>query len=215
MTKKLAKENHPDLNPHLPSHITQSKMSELINAYTMLMDDELFIHKVGADNRVALACEMFTLEELQMDRFHHVYSIRIRFSNNNNNDDDDDDNNSSDVDIHHDRLKEYSSSFDLVSNNNNHHQTVPIDQIFNRNDSISDVKRQLQSLYQKNWGLEGRKLDRDKIAIGWEIACEMNKHDDGDGGNNDTSLEVMSYHLFLHSYGISDGDIIHAVIRKE
>ena len=56
-------------------------MSELINAYTMLMDDELFIHKVGADNRVALACEMFTLEELRMDRFHHVYSIRIRYSN--------------------------------------------------------------------------------------------------------------------------------------
>ncbi len=170
-------------------------MSELIHAYDQLMDDD-FLGRVG-DGRVALACEMFTLQELKMDRFHDVYPIRIRYEDN---------------------IGSSSSSGDNVDcNSTKNGATLSdvstfhfIEHVAHPDDSVSDIKRQLQSLYQHDWGLGGRRLDRDNLATGWEIVSSGKRND----GENDQSLEVMSYHLFLHSYGIIDGDVIHAVIRK-
>ena len=94
-----------------------------------------------------------------------------------------------------------------------------IDWIVHPEDSISDVKRQLQPLFKVEWGLMGRKVDRDKIRTGWEIVCKdartqrsnkakddngddtKAKCGDADDGHHDDLL-VMSYHLFLHSYDI-------------
>jgi len=57
-------------------------MIEIIQAYSQLMDDDFIRAKFG-DERVALPCEMFTLDELKLDRMHNVYSIRVLFENEN------------------------------------------------------------------------------------------------------------------------------------
>ena len=55
-----------------------------------------------------------------------------------------------------------------------------------------------------DWGLQGRRLDRDQLAQGWEIVKLM----------DDQSLTVLSYHLFLHSYDIDHGRVLYAIVKK-
>ena len=50
-------------------------MAELIDAYNLLLDDDL-VGRVG-ESRVALACEMYTIEELRVGRFYDLHSMRI------------------------------------------------------------------------------------------------------------------------------------------
>ena len=59
-------------------------------------------------------------------------------------------------------------------------------------DSVSVLKRHIQAMFQAEWGLSDRRLDRDGIATGWELV-------------NDIDGSILSYHLFLSSYGIKDG----------
>ena len=86
-------------------------------------------------------------------------------------------------------------------------------------DSVSDLKRMIQERYEEEWGLLGRRLDRDKIRTGWELICFNRKNESNDNASDqDPRLGqdslVMSYHLFLRSYDIQHGDIIHAVVRR-
>mmetsp|Transcript_19165 Transcript_19165/g.23583 ORF Transcript_19165/g.23583 Transcript_19165/m.23583 type:complete len:291 (-) Transcript_19165:1751-2623(-) len=189
--RMLAKKYHPDLNPELPSHISQAKMSELISAYDQLMNDD-FLGRVG-DGRVALACEMFTLEELKIDRFHDVHAIRIRYHQS-----------ESSSNIIDDNRKDKNIKPGTPTMTTSDVSTI-IEIDAHPDDSVSDIKRQLQSIYLSEWGLDGRRLDRDNIATGWELVCKNIVTD---------SIEVMSYHLFLNSYDILGGDIIHAIVRK-
>ena len=73
-------------------------------------------------------------------------------------------------------------------------------------DSISDLKRYIQSKYAATWGIEDRRRDRDGLYLGWELVCR--KKNDSDVNS------VLSYHLFLDSYDINDGDILHSIVRK-
>jgi len=243
--RKLAKKYHPDLNPQLPPDLSQAKMSELIQAYDQLMDDDGgFSSRVG-DARVALACEMFTLDELRINRLHDVYSFRIVYEE-------------------EEEEEEYSECDDIGGDGGNDddgdksmmQSTKPTTTEVNPisimelkahpDDSISDLKRQIQVSFMEEWGLTGRRLDRDKIATGWELikvitaprgddgatALRDDSIDDQTEGvveeeatttdyrhtdaadSKEASLGVMSYHLFLHSYDIRHGDVIHAVVRK-
>jgi len=189
--RKLAKQYHPDLNPQLPPSLSQKRMSEIIQAYNQLMDDG-FLSRVG-DARVALACEMFTLDELRIDRFHDVYSFRILYEES-------------------DTYSEKIEFRDTMRTEVNPIHTVEL--MAHPDDSISDLKRKIQSLFKEEWGLSGRRVDRDNIATGWEMV----KLNTGKGetclNSGDTLLLVMSYHLFLHSYDIQHGDVIYAVVRK-
>jgi len=242
--RKLAKKYHPDLNPQLPPDLSQAKMSELIQAYDQLMDDDGgFSSRVG-DARVALACEMFTLDELRINRLHDVYSFRIVYEE--------------------EEEEEYSECDDIGGDGGNDddgdksmmQSTKPTTTEVNPisimelkahpDDSISDLKRQIQVSFMEEWGLTGRRLDRDKIATGWELikvitaprgddgatALRDDSIDDQTEGvveeevtttdyrhtdaadSKEASLGVMSYHLFLHSYDVRHGDVIHAVVRK-
>lgn len=214
--RKLAKQYHPDLNPQLSPDISQGKMSEIIQAYDQLMDDDGgFSSRVG-DARVALACEMFTLEELRIDRLHDLYTFRIIYDTHCRTDTNNDNDNSETLSVY-DRTAEGSS----VEIN-----PFPIMELdAHPDDSISDLKRQIQSSFMEEWGLSGRRLDRDRIATGWELikvvqlahekegtAADRITNANADGSED--SLAVMSYHLFLHSYDIQHGDLIHAVVRK-
>ena len=171
-------------------------MTEIINAYNQLMDDD-FYGRVG-DGRVALACELYTLKELKMDRIHDVYKIRVNY----------------DVyDESNDPSGLSSSKENCINSEKN--EFISNEYVIEINahpeDSISDLKRNLQSRHLEEWGLEGRRLDRDQLSTGWEIVCRDRKSEDE---NDQDSIKVMSYHLFLYSYGILHGDIIWAVVRK-
>jgi len=181
-------------------------MAEIIQAYEQLLDDDFLGVKVG-DGRVALACEMFTLEELKMDSLHDVYSIRILFED----DIDDDENN---LDVNDDTFSKsgISDTIEITSEFLMEMKTHP-------EDSVSDLKRMIQDRYEEEWGLLGRRLDRDKIRTGWELICFNRKNESKDNASDqdprlDQDSLVMSYHLFLRSYDIQHGDIIHAVVRK-
>lgn len=177
--RRLAKIYHPDINGDLEKIDAETKMSEIIEAYDQLMNDD-FGSKVR-DSQVAFACEIYTIDELKMDRLYDVYAIKLNFEG-------------EDIDEKFSQAASNFTSFDISEDS-------ILEIVVHPNDSVSDLKRTIQSLYIDEWGLVNRKLDRDKIATGWELVSKK-------------SGEVLSYHLFLHSYGIRNKDIVYAVVKK-
>ena len=200
-------------------------MTEIIQAYSQLMDDDFLGAKFG-DGRVALACEMFTLDELKMDRMHNVYSIRVLFQNEN----EEVDGNSTGEDAY--STSRISGSGASEESDVNDVSTQTITQIVaHPEDSVSDLKRFVQEKNEENWGLMERRMDRDQIRTGWELVCQDRRAELSESSRADSNLTkiklngkegqkeeqeqlVMSYHLFLHSYRIRHGDLIHAVVRR-
>lgn len=179
-------------------------MAEIINAYNQLMDDD-FYGRVG-DGRVALACELYTLNELKMDRTHDVYKIRVNYEV------DGESNDSTGLSFSSSHDRDVSKEKSIITEKKEFISNEYVIEInAHPEDSISDLKRNLQSRYLEEWGLEGRRLDRDQLSTGWEIVCRDRYSEDE---NDQDAIEVMSYHLFLHSYGILHGDTIWAVVRK-
>ena len=184
-------------------------MAELIQAYQQLMDNDndLFGGTKVGDSRVALACEIFTLDELKEDLIHDVHALRILYNS--------------------DYTVKRKSNLEKEEMSNAREVSVQsiVEVAAHPDDSISDVKRELQGMYLEDWGLEERRLDRDQIATGWELVCSTGTYLTCMGedeiaricgeNKNDTSLHVMSYHLFLQSYGVQHGDIIHAIVRRK
>ena len=203
--RRLAKVYHPDLNPNnLSLEECESLMSELVEAYERLTnkDEDAFLDniRVGSSNKVALACELYSVEELILDRFHEVYTLRIECEN---------------------------EAEDAVSNEENHNEgageeplssslpqaacsiTIPFQA--HPGDSIMDLKERLESEFGTDWGLTN--------CLGWELLSVKRNHPTSDGNNEDPTTvannnEVLSYHLFLDDYQIDHGDTIYAVVRK-
>ena len=80
--RRLAKVYHPDLNRDNETRSREeceSRMAELVDAYERLLsgdaDDFLENIRVGASSRVALACELCSVEELELDRLHDVHAL--------------------------------------------------------------------------------------------------------------------------------------------
>ena len=67
-----------------------------------------------------------------------------------------------------------------------------------RYDSVADIKRELQERYGEDWGLLGRALDRDGVAVGWELV------------HNAT---VLCPNYLLGDYAVASGDTVEAVVR--
>ena len=189
--RRLAKIYHPDLNTTHSRSESEVRMAELIDAYDHLMDDD-FGSRIG-DSRLALACGMYTIPELRIDRLHNVYSLKLKLI-----DDGEEVNRVADPALS-DQDVPCSESERLASKDVSTHPLMEIEA--HPHDSVSDLKRHIQSNFEAEWGLFDRRLDRDGIATGWELV-------------NDADGSILSYHLFLSSYGIKDGDIIHAVVRK-
>ena len=188
--RRLAKRNHPDLNPAQPRKECEAAMTEIIDAYDRLMDGD-FAGRVGT-SRVALACEMYSIPELRLDLLHDVYSMRLALDSGDNESDlrGGADNPSGDM------------GGSATSCSSTEISTQPMLEIVaHPEDSVSDLKRSIQSRFSEEWGMSCRMLDRDGIATGWEVVS----------GNDGT---VLSYHLFLSSYGLKDGDVVHAVILR-
>ena len=186
------------------------------------MDDDFLGAKVG-DGRVALACEMFTLDELRTDRMHNVYSIRVLFES------EEADGDSADA-YSQSGMKEDQRYIGTIKEPDSYHvstQTI-INIVTHPEDSVSDLKRVIQEKYEDSWGLMERRKDRDQIRTGWELICHDRRREESENSRTnskqkrikvtakreDEEQSVMSYHLFVHSYRIRHGDLIHAVVRK-
>ena len=183
--RKLVKIYHPDLNPSINSAWSTVKMTEITEAYDLLMDEDYSTR--WGDNSVAMACEIYTLQELKASPAFQVHAIRIMYSN---------------------EAKEY-SSLPIIPDHQSLHSETLVQILTDPHDSVSDLKRTIQAMKYAEWGLQGRALDRDKVARGWDIGV---RNTDTDAANLD-SLTVLSYHLFLHSYNIQHGDIIYAILK--
>jgi len=179
------------------------------------------------------------MDELRSGSMRHVfdiYSFRLIFDDDSSTDCDDD---IYDVEIHDDATTTYnetegktvivedSGACDDNINNSQKHYHLDSNPIIplraHPDDSISDLKRHIQSNYADTWGLDGQRLDRDGLHLGWELVyCGNNNelnNDFSSGGsgtsNNDGGdTDVLSYHLFVHSYGIRNGDVLHAVVKR-
>lgn len=208
--RNLAKLHHPDLNRRLldddndgVDDDNENTMARLVNAYETLMSKYSSSYLSDAtDSRVALACEIYTVDELRNSPLFDVYAFRVNYS-------EDDDYNSN----RNDDAEEGSEKIQTPTTSNEIHldpyPVIPIDA--HPQDSISDLKRFIQSKYATVWGLEDRKRDRDGLYLGWELVYRSNYDTDS---NSVHAHSVLSYHLFLESYGVNDGDILHAVVRK-
>ena len=198
--RSLAKLHHPDLNRRLFSEDNDddmiddnNTMTKLVNAYETLMEKYSASYlSTATDSRVALACEVYTIEELKSSPVFDVYTFRISFSEHDVN-----------TECHNDDATETLSFDDQNHKQLDPHPVLPI--TAHPQDSISDLKRYIQSKYAAAWGLEDRRRDRDGLYLGWELVCRKN--------NSDVN-SVLSYHLFLDSYDINDGDILHSIVRK-
>jgi len=232
--RKLVKQYHPDLNPDLAPSVSQTKVAEIIEAYAQLTDDDYLQGiKIGSDNRVALAAEIYTIEELKLDRFHDVYTIRILYHY------DDEQLIKQQQGEEGNGEGEMAEKTDAAVVGDTTTRVIGpletqlsaetfIEILAHPDDSVSDLKRAIQEKYETEWGLRGRKKDRDNIRMGWELLCidrigeqHYLKNTSKSSSNNNkkkmmTNQEhlVMSYHLFLNSYDIRHKDLIYAVVRK-
>lgn len=162
-------------------------MTELIFAYDMLMDDDYGSTGVG-DSRVALACEMYTIDELRLNRLYDVYTLQILYDDNN---------------------KEIRNSYDdtkvdYPTKEQDYYELTNIQttQIFaHPDDSVLDLKRHLQESFAERWDLSERKSNRYQIATDWELVAGI------DGS-------ILGNHLFLHDYAIKNNDLIHAIVLQ-
>ena len=226
---QLAKKYHPDLRMHhrrddgddddddgvVVGRGGDRIMAELIAAYESLTNGHDDDFRTGGNSRVALACEAYTLDELRgMRRAFDVRSFRVEFGGNRSNDDATEESENvmdgtSALDPSNRRPRDDGNSgiLDPVP-------VLPLD--VHPEDSISDLKRHIQTRYAEEWGLGigGQRVDRDGLYLGWELVYCGND-DDGDGRNGKGYGTVLSYHLFLSSYGIREGDLVHAVVGRK
>ena len=90
--RTLAKLHHPDLNRRLFSEDSNDNiiddnntMAKLLNAYETLMEKYSASYlSTATDSRVALACEIYTIEELKSSPVFDVYTFRISYSEHDN-----------------------------------------------------------------------------------------------------------------------------------
>jgi hypothetical protein len=146
-------------------------MNTILSAYEAILSSK---DELSVDNRVSMACEVMTL--IQLRRTHNVFAVEI---------------------CYHDILST-SPSYNTCTEMS---QLILYKCVVHPDDSISDVKRHLESLYSLEWGLDSRRLDRFGLAVGWELVL------DGD------PLEILGNHWFLNTYQIENGHILYAVVR--
>ena len=224
--RKLVKIYHPDLNPgnrHLEE--CESLMSELVEAYERLLknnedeDDFLENIRVGASNKVALACELYSVDELTRDNFHEVYPLRMEYAK--------DEIEATETQKETDLCPSNKPTEKKLDNSSSLPQSTSslfaISVGAHPRDSVLDLKERLESEFGSDWGLEN--------CIGWELLTfntksmrnsknkntnhrGNNSRDDEDSSTIAVHNEVFSYHLFLEDYGIRHGDTIYAVVRK-
>jgi hypothetical protein len=148
-------------------------MSEILAAY-----EDVMFGTTAVDPRVAFACEVLTLQQLR--RTHDVRTVQVLYHDPGN------------------RLEQHPE----VENGTDLSRVVTYPLVVRKDDSVSDMKHSLQTLYGTDWGLDLNRTDRYGLASGWEVV------QDGE------PLNILGNHFFLDGYGIEHGDWLYAVIRR-
>jgi len=248
--RALAKQYHPDLSIHNDSEDANHSeeverrrkrsrkeseilMSELIEAYGILMSNYDSSLPSNLSNRVALACEMFTIKELEMDRNYSVYNIRIKYDIEKNG-------------INEDVTGQNGNIGDSMDGDNdneeNYHTSLSSEVVYeieaHPEDSVADLKRLIQNEFSTHWPelslkeeeRTEKKKDRDGIYVGWELVSSARKTKNNSSGavascdnsTDDTSNpitfrdeQILGSHFFLTDYYIQHNDVIHAVILRD
>jgi hypothetical protein len=216
LPSQLAKRHHPDLRMHRSDDDDDGGsrgdgiMKGLIAAYESLINghDGLQSSFSGGNSRVAIACQTYTVDELRgMRRAFDVYSFRIEFDNRSN------------VAMESEKVKDGSVLDGMDSSHacdySRYLDPYPVLPLkVHPDDSISDMKRHIQNQYAEDWGLGvvDEKVDRDGLYQGWEMVYGINGEEESRNGKS--CGNVLSYHLFLNSYGIREGDLVHAVVGR-
>jgi len=189
--RSLAKEYHPDRNES--AHASQ-KMAEIIEAYDALVGGDLAGRM--SSGSLVWSIEALSVEELREDGRYDVYALRLALeealleplpgTNQAV------DSFSIDHGCNSGEVRETESDLQPVE------AIVPV--VASLDDSVLDLKRQLQADHGQEWGISDRPIGRDKVSSGWELVF--------DGS-------ALGYHLFLHDYGLFHGALLHAVVRCE
>eukprot|EP00559_Dactyliosolen_fragilissimus_P000974 CAMPEP_0184858628 /NCGR_PEP_ID=MMETSP0580-20130426/3716_1 /TAXON_ID=1118495 /ORGANISM="Dactyliosolen fragilissimus" /LENGTH=221 /DNA_ID=CAMNT_0027354879 /DNA_START=398 /DNA_END=1063 /DNA_ORIENTATION=- len=219
----MAKKYHPDLNPNIPKETSEHIMSKLIDAHQILISEDESNQSIG-NNKVALACEIYSLSDLKLDRFHDVHKLRILY--------------------HQTPPPDESNPISSKESSKTELKQLQIEPIFeihaHPDDSVSDLRRNLQESFMEQFHLQDRCLDREQIAIGWEVVLPTPNCYDYDDQNIDevdhdrlecrigtrtsfktdtsssppSSLTILSNHLFLWNYNIRHQDILYVIVNN-
>jgi hypothetical protein len=208
-------------------------MSDILAAYQSLLAPDFG----GADSRVAIACEIMTLDDLKRDRKRHsVYTIQVLYD-----DDDEGSKGATGLDEEEEEQQQQrplqderavvvddgatlSSSTTMVPSNS---ETV-YQIVVHPDDSVMDFKQELQRTYGAQWGLDQKRQDRHGLAMAWEVVTvasdESTPTDTVDRGNssaededdvNQDELLILGNHWFLYTYHVEHGDLVHAIVRTD
>ncbi|GMI30600.1 hypothetical protein TeGR_g2135 [Tetraparma gracilis] len=191
--RALAKEHHPDLVG--PGH--EAEMAALLSAYHDALED-LGGDTQGGGSKICTDAEIFTVQEMHaMDGFDvRVFTIALDEAAALGAGEQPSPNSASPPPppplppppLASDESGALASSIPSLG-------VVPASLY----DSVSDLKRDLQSLHSSSLDLENRPLDRDGLFEGWEVVH---------GGR------ALSYHLFLEDYEVGHGDEMHVVVER-
>ena len=78
-------------------------------------------------------------------------------------------------------------------------------------DSVADLKRDLQGRFGERWSLAGRRRDRERLAVGWELVGDLAPRRAGSAGGG---LCVLGNTFFVGDYGVRSGETLFAVVRR-
>ena len=175
----------------MPEAEASGLMAELVEAHDALLDED-FAGRTS-DSRVAASCELFTLEELRQDSLHTVYPVRVLFP--------------TAMLTGNACDKPLETDARTMSVTSRQAQLVTVSAT--EDHSVSDLKQLIEAEAAETWEISGRRPNREGSLMGWELVQEEGELEGGGLGT-----VVLSYHLFLHDFGIEHGDILHAVVRK-
>mmetsp|Transcript_11438 Transcript_11438/g.26544 ORF Transcript_11438/g.26544 Transcript_11438/m.26544 type:complete len:179 (-) Transcript_11438:199-735(-) len=165
-------------------------MTRLLDVYEELT---LSDHTVARDSRVAWACEVFSLEELQNDSIHDVHALQITWQ---------------------DQLQDTPATTKTTLEDTG--RDVALDIMFpitvHPEDSVQDFKHIIQELYGEEWGLSGRPKDRHRLFTGWELMMISTNNNDQHDNNDHQDNAILGNHFFLSDYPIQQ--VVYAIVRK-
>ena len=212
--RELAKRHHPDANnPNSSPDAFQS----ILDAYQEALEEyDDYNGFTPTSGKLAVAAEVFTVEEMEGMDGYDVHVVRVALEEAAALPGGGDGNGESSV--------ETSSvvASDVFS-------TVPTVVHCSLYDSVSDLKRSLQSFHPPLLAIDGRKRDRDGLLIGWDVLHEgraMGPHlflevrrervlQKVPCVRSPTNSEQPFPCVSLHSpqdYGVEHGDVMHVVV---
>lgn len=207
-------------------------MSDIVAAYETLMDADF---GGGNDSRVAIACEVMTLDDLKRNREQYsVYAIQVFFMT----EEDNRTNDATTVEViqHDERVSriqqgraaqddndernppQIDSNMLAINDDSYENHIYPI--VVHPDDSVTDVKHALQQQYGSEWSLDQHRYDRHGLATAWEVVVQRDplessiSNDDDDTSKRTNELIILGNHWFLYTYNVSHGDLVHVVVRN-